>query len=69
MTFDDIARQIPTLSVEERKQLIALIVDSLTEADMNQTEFKERIPGLNAGSTTWISDDFDEPLPDELMNG
>lgn len=27
-----------------------------------------RIPGLHAG-TTWVSDDFDEPLPDEFWLG
>src|SRR4051794_33121422 len=29
---------------------------------------KERIPGLDAG-TTWMSDDFDDPLPDEFWFG
>lgn len=29
---------------------------------------KERIGGLHAG-TTWASDDFDEPLPDEFWLG
>ena len=28
----------------------------------------ERIPGLHAG-TTWVSDDFDDPLPDEFWLG
>jgi Protein of unknown function (DUF2281) len=27
-----------------------------------------RIPGLDAG-TTWVSDDFDEPLPDSFWLG
>ncbi len=29
---------------------------------------KERIPDLNEGSV-WISDDFDDPLPDEFWLG
>lgn len=29
---------------------------------------KPRIPGLHAG-TTWVSDDFDAPLPDEFWLG
>jgi antitoxin (DNA-binding transcriptional repressor) of toxin-antitoxin stability system len=29
---------------------------------------KPRVPGLHAG-TTWISDDFDDPLPDEFWLG
>ena len=28
----------------------------------------QRIPGLDAG-TTWVSDDFDEPLPDSFWFG
>jgi len=28
-------------------------------------KMSQRIPGLDAG-TTWISDDFDEPLPDSF---
>ena len=31
-------------------------------------ELSRRIPGLDAG-TTWISDDFDEPLPDSFWLG
>ena len=29
---------------------------------------EERIPGLNRGEL-WISDDFDEPLPEEFWTG
>jgi prevent-host-death family protein len=29
---------------------------------------KQRIPGLHAGST-WVSDDFDAPLPDDFWTG
>ena len=28
-----------------------------------------RVAGLNEGSVTWISDDFDDPLPDEFWLG
>jgi antitoxin (DNA-binding transcriptional repressor) of toxin-antitoxin stability system len=28
----------------------------------------QRIPGLHRG-TTWVSDDFDDPLPDEFWLG
>jgi antitoxin (DNA-binding transcriptional repressor) of toxin-antitoxin stability system len=33
-----------------------------------KTETKKRIPGLHAG-TTWLSDDFDERLPDSFWLG
>ncbi|MCB9438329.1 MAG: prevent-host-death protein [Anaerolineales bacterium] len=28
-----------------------------------------RQPGINAGNTTYIADDFDDPLPDEFWFG
>lgn len=33
-----------------------------------QTEKKPRVLGLGRG-TIWVSDDFDEPLPDEFWEG
>jgi antitoxin (DNA-binding transcriptional repressor) of toxin-antitoxin stability system len=30
---------------------------------------KQRIAGLNRGVVTWISDDFDAPLPDDFWLG
>ena len=33
MTFEDLAREACTLPIEQRKQLVALIVDSLTERE------------------------------------
>ena len=67
MTFQEIAERIQELSVEERKQLIGVIVDSLTETSEQPAKGK-RIPGLHAG-TMWVSDDFDDPLPDEFWLG
>lgn len=34
----------------------------------SKTQTAARIPGLHAG-TTWVSDDFDEPLPDSFWLG
>lgn len=42
-----------------------LIVEIKT-ADFPQTT---RTPGLSRGSVMWISDDFDDPLPDEFWLG
>ncbi len=62
-------------------QEIELLPDSRLQAvlefvrflqDIEQKEPKavpsRRIPGLDAG-TTWVSDDFDEPLPDSSWLG
>lgn len=38
MTFREILSDIPSLSVEERKQLIAVLVDSLTSDAMLNSE-------------------------------
>jgi hypothetical protein len=66
MTVKEIIEIIPTLSPEERRELMHALVDALAEAPT--TEQMERIPGLHAG-TTWVSDDFDDPLPDEFWLG
>lgn len=65
MTFEDILIQVRELPVYQRKQLINEIVDSLVEKPV----IKERIAGLHAGSTLYISDDFDDPLPDSFWLG
>jgi hypothetical protein len=63
MTLQEIIQEIRNLSVNERKELINVIVDTFTESDA--MSIVERIPGLHAG-TTWVSDDFDDPLPDSF---
>lgn len=37
-------------------------------AERSETELKPRIAGLHAGDVIYISDDFDDPLPDEFWN-
>lgn len=57
MTLQDIINEIPDLTVQERKSLVNVIMDSLAEPTL--PEIQERTPGLHRGST-WISGDFDE---------
>lgn len=66
MTVQEIIEIIPTLTQAERKQLIHALVDALDAS--TSAGIVERVPGLHAG-TTWVSDDFDEPLPDEFWLG
>jgi antitoxin (DNA-binding transcriptional repressor) of toxin-antitoxin stability system len=40
----------------------------LTPIESTVAKVSERIPGLHKG-TTWVSDDFDAPLPDEFWLG
>jgi len=63
MTFQEMLETIPTLSLQERKELMHVLVETLTQTE--ETLMPERIPGLHAG-TTWVSEDFDDPLPDEF---
>lgn len=40
----------------------------LSPVEIQAESPKQRIPGLHAG-TTWVRDDFDDPLPDEFWLG
>jgi hypothetical protein len=66
MTMQEIIQEIASLSTDERKELIYILVESLTTITDSQPT--KRIPGLHKG-TTWVSDDFDEPLPDNFWLG
>ena len=62
MTMQEIIQELATLSIDERKELIYILVESLTATTEPQPT--KRIPGLHQG-TTWASDDFDAPLLNE----
>lgn len=66
MTLQEMIAELPTLTIEERKALVSAVLDSLTQPPEPQP--KPRTPGLHAG-TTWVSDDFDDPLPDSFWLG
>ena len=40
----------------------------MSQQKPEKQQVSHRIPGLDAG-TTWVSDDFDEPLPDAFWFG
>lgn len=66
MTLDHLMDEIRKLSPLERKRLILLIVDTLEQSNAP----RERVPGLNAHlGRGWMSDDFDEALPDSFWLG
>ncbi len=53
------------VSIVEGEKPLARIVPTPTAPSE-----KQRIPGLNSGhGPVWMSDDFDEPLPDEFWTG
>ncbi|MCA0456897.1 MAG: DUF2281 domain-containing protein [Chloroflexi bacterium] len=64
--FDDLLKVVDTLSPEQ-KQLLRQHIDNepnSSEIDLS----KPRVLGLHMGSM-WMSDDFDDPLPDEFWLG
>jgi hypothetical protein len=66
--LDDLLNVLDKLP-EDQKQIIREHLDSMTAAGMGDSDAEyKRIPGLNAGMI-WISDDFDDPLPDEFWLG
>lgn len=67
MTFEDMVVQVHELTISQRKALINVIVDSLTEG-LRPTPMKKRTPNLHAGQV-WMSDDFDDELPDSFWLG
>lgn len=72
--------QANSLSLEELITLLqndtelVLVKDNIPVARMSpipvqQEDSQPRIPSLNAGTLVYISDDFDDPLPDEFWLG
>jgi hypothetical protein len=60
MSIQEIIEEVAVLSKEERAELM-LVLAQLALEESTEAPLKPRIAGLHAG-TTWISDDFDEPL-------
>lgn len=61
--FEDLEEAISQLSIEEKHRLKAQLDQQLFEVASG-----ERIPGLHKGMI-WMSDDFNDPLPDEFWLG
>ena len=67
MTFQELVERVQALSAEELNQLADLIQSLQKKAA--KPRIKERIPGLSAHPDFWMSDDFNDPLPDEFWFG
>jgi hypothetical protein len=66
--LDDLLKALDKLP-NEQKRLIREHLDQAVEIEASETIVSQgRIPGLNAGMI-WISDDFDDPLPDSFWLG
>jgi hypothetical protein len=63
--FEDLLKAINQLSDEQKYILRAHLIASIAKSEKNDDQ---RIPDLFPGSI-WMSDDFDDPLPDEFWLG
>jgi hypothetical protein len=70
---DDIAQQVQSLS-HPSEFIVELLRNALPLAETVESHNRlinkhhQRVPGLGSGDI-WISEDFDEPLPDEFWFG
>lgn len=63
LSYDDIVKQIPRLSAEERTRLIRVIADSLLEGDESRPRKKHSILEFEGvGAEIWQDIDSDEYL-------
>ncbi len=69
MTLDEIVEMTKQLSLLDKVRLIEKITPQI-ERELKAAQPMSRIPGLHSEKgTAWMSDDFDEPLPDEFWLG
>ncbi|MBI5670744.1 MAG: DUF2281 domain-containing protein [Chloroflexi bacterium] len=65
--FEDLLTAIEQLSDEQKRKLFEQLKLDMQNTKQDAPEAAKRIPDLHPGG--WISEDFDEPLPDEFWFG
>ena len=69
MTLDEIVEMTKQLSLLDKVRLIEEVAPQI-ERELQAAQPVSRIPGLHADKgITWMSDDCDDPLPDEFWLG
>ncbi len=67
---DDLAAKLELLARHQNRSPEEVLRDLLNDVPLPSTaERKKRTPGLNKGSTIYVSDDFDDPLGDDFWLG
>ena len=67
--FDDLLEVVKQLPIEQKRILIEELEKDAAQHNLStESQKHERTPGLHAGMI-WVSDDFDDPLPDEFWLG
>lgn len=57
---------LQNLSPDLRQQVFDFVEFLAQRQDSIKAAKPRRTPGLDRGAVVWMSDDFDEPLPDEF---
>ncbi|MFZ0544362.1 MAG: DUF2281 domain-containing protein [Candidatus Promineifilaceae bacterium] len=70
MLKETLWREIDSLPDSQLKTLLDFVqfLQFMEKHKLEDKEISSRVPGLDAG-TTWVSDDFDDPLPDSFWLG
>ena len=70
--LETVLKAIDEMTPEQLRQLYAYLAERQIEVTQQHSEYKpkKRVLGLGAGKPGfWVSEDFDEPLPDEFWLG
>jgi hypothetical protein len=67
-TVDDVIAAARQLSPAEKLEIIQALSRELQRQYVDTTSATQRIAGLDKGAV-WMSDDFDDELPDEFWFG
>lgn len=66
--FDDLLKAIDQLSDEQKQKLVEHVKFGVQKPKTDSVgDTNKRIPDMHPGG--WISEDFDDPLPDEFWFG
>ena len=69
LVFNLVETEFQKLSLQKQKELLQLLIAKLgVRQEKTVSSTNQRIPGLQQGKV-WISDDFDDELPDEFWGG
>jgi mRNA-degrading endonuclease RelE of RelBE toxin-antitoxin system len=70
-TTSELIAKLQTLPPEQQQQVldfVEFLMQKYAQPEKTQETPQQRIPDLNRGKI-WISDDFNDPLPDEFWMG
>jgi mRNA-degrading endonuclease RelE of RelBE toxin-antitoxin system len=70
-TTSELIAKLQTLAPEQQQQVldfVEFLAQKYAQPEQIQQPLQKRIPDLNKGEI-WMSDDFNDPLPDEFWFG